>query len=218
MMNRDTQVWSSSYAMPMVDLVACRYLALGDSYTCGASVAAELRWPTQLTRHLQALGVPMRPPTILADSGWTTAELLSAYYESGISGLFDLVSLQVGATNLERGLSLQQFERELDELLAVAVVRAGGRAHRVMVLSIPENGRDATIDNGDRADSAHTIQAFNEVIERRALAARVAYFDVNKSHHCRMTGSRRPARDASWAETYTRWVDAVWPFAADALT
>ena len=61
----------------MLTILACttakpaqRYLALGDSYTIGESVAEADRWPNQLA---QALGIPR--PEIIAKTGWTTDEL-----------------------------------------------------------------------------------------------------------------------------------------------
>lgn len=52
-----------------------RFLALGDSYTIGESVAEAERWPVQLAARLQEQGVRIAAPEIIAKTGWTTDEL-----------------------------------------------------------------------------------------------------------------------------------------------
>lgn len=52
-----------------------RYLALGDSYTIGESVAVDERWPVQLVAALRGQGIVIADPEIVAKTGWTTAEL-----------------------------------------------------------------------------------------------------------------------------------------------
>src|SRR5689334_1047851 len=54
------------------------FLALGDSYTIGESVAESERWPTVLAKRLKAKGIAISEPTIIARTGWTTDELQSA--------------------------------------------------------------------------------------------------------------------------------------------
>lgn len=51
----------------------CSYLALGDSYTIGESVAEKLTWPFLLA---EGLGLPK--PCVLAKTGWRTDELIQA--------------------------------------------------------------------------------------------------------------------------------------------
>ena len=54
------------------------YLALGDSYTIGQNVVDSLRWPVLLVKELNKTNFKLDNPTILAKTGWTTDELLSA--------------------------------------------------------------------------------------------------------------------------------------------
>ena len=53
------------------------YLALGDSYTIGEGVAPDDRWPVQLVSALHARGISIEAPVIIAQTGWTTEELLA---------------------------------------------------------------------------------------------------------------------------------------------
>ena len=45
---------------------ALRFLALGDSYTCGEGVAPAQRWPVQLARALRDRGIDVGEPGIIA--------------------------------------------------------------------------------------------------------------------------------------------------------
>ena len=53
------------------------YLALGDSYTIGQSVADSERFPAQTSAYLKAAGFNMKKPEYIATTGWTTAQLQS---------------------------------------------------------------------------------------------------------------------------------------------
>ena len=66
-----------------------RYLALGDSYTIGESVAASERWPAQLTARLRARGFMLDDPLLIATTGWTTGELAGAIEQANPIGPFD---------------------------------------------------------------------------------------------------------------------------------
>ncbi|HEX8155327.1 MAG TPA: GDSL-type esterase/lipase family protein, partial [Thermoanaerobaculia bacterium] len=76
-----------------------RFLALGDSYTIGESVAVEDRWPNQLARALRARGVAIGDPEIIARTGWTTDELSAAIDTANPQGPYELVSLLIGVNN-----------------------------------------------------------------------------------------------------------------------
>src|SRR4051812_21119442 len=59
-----------------------RYIALGDSYTIGQSIPLDMAFPFQLTKLLgkEQIG----DPTIIAATGWTTANLIYAIEENSI--------------------------------------------------------------------------------------------------------------------------------------
>ena len=78
------------------------YLALGDSYTIGESVEEEMRWPNQLTRILNQSGMPFEIPHIIAQTGWTTDELLLAINSAPLEENYDYVSLLIGVNNQYR--------------------------------------------------------------------------------------------------------------------
>ena len=108
-----------------------RYLALGDSYTVGESVSAAESWPSQLSNLLRQEGVGIGTPEILAKTGWTTGELLSAIAERDLHGPYNLVTLLIGVNNQYRGQSVSLFRREFRQLLDLAIGFAGSDPSRV---------------------------------------------------------------------------------------
>jgi len=91
---------------------AVSYLALGDSYTIGESVATQDRWPVQLAAVLNQKGIPIEDPRIIAKTGWTTDELMTGIEAANLSKTYDYVSLLIGVNNQYRGRSVENFEEE----------------------------------------------------------------------------------------------------------
>src|SRR5688500_11779610 len=69
-----------------------RFLALGDSYTIGESVAEVQRWPIQLADALRKKGYTCERPEIIAVTGWRTDQLKRAIVERRLTEDYDLVS------------------------------------------------------------------------------------------------------------------------------
>ncbi len=102
-----------------------RFLALGDSYMIGEEVTAVERWPAQLVHRLRQDSVDIADPLIIAQTGWTTAELSDGIDAADPQGVFDLVSLLIGVNNQYRGLSREAYRREFAGLLRRARWRRG---------------------------------------------------------------------------------------------
>ncbi len=156
------------------------YLALGDSYTIGEGVAADGRWPHQLASALRAEAIPLADPRIIASTGWTTDEL-----EWGIDaveplGNWDLVSLLIGVNNQYRNRSAVDYAEQFRTLLQRAIQHAGGRAGRVLVLSIPDWGVTpfARSDARAAATIASELDAFNAAAQQICAQLAVAFVDV----------------------------------------
>ena len=117
-----------------------RYLALGDSYTIGESVAENERWPVQLSDSLSSNGITVIETNIIATTGWTTAELMSGIESVNPDSSYDLVSLLIGVNNQFRGYDFDIYEEELIQLVDKAISFAKGDANRVFMVSIPNYG------------------------------------------------------------------------------
>ena len=157
---------------------ALTYLALGDSYTIGESVAENQRWPVQLAARLDADGIDLQSPRIVARTGWTTDELMDGIDDAGIEGnTYDLVSLLIGVNNQFRGRPLNQYRDDFTELLEAAITFAGGDRERVFVVSIPDYGYTPFGVNNQATISAG-IDAFNDAARGIAAALDVDFYNI----------------------------------------
>ncbi len=155
-----------------------RFLALGDSYTIGESVAVSERWPVQLARLLREQQIAMDDPTIIARTGWTTAELSTGIDRAKPQGVYDLVSLLSGVNNQYRGRSEDGYRREFVGLLQRAIAFADQRPGRVLVLSIPDWGVTPFAGGRDRAAIGAAIDRFNAINREETERAGARYADV----------------------------------------
>ena len=116
-----------------------RHLALGDSYTLGEDVDPTDSWPVQLQRLLLANGLPAVFPTIIARTGWSTADLAESMSEKPPAGRFELVSILIGFNDQYMGGSAERYRDEFRGLLQ-SVLRFVNGPGRIVVLSIPDWG------------------------------------------------------------------------------
>lgn len=156
------------------------YLALGDSYTIGESVAPADRWPMRLAEVLRVEGVAIEDPRIIATTGWTTDELSAAIDAAEPLGDYGLVSLLIGVNNQYRGRDVDDYAREFAVLLERAIGFAGRRADRVFVLAIPDWGVTpfAARSGRDTATIASDLDAYNAVAAKICAERGVAFVDI----------------------------------------
>lgn len=115
------------------------YLALGDSYTIGQSVCETCRFPEQLKKSLGNLyPVNSYSLKIIAQTGWTTTNLISAINAQNLTPNYDLVTLLIGVNNQYQNLYFQTYQYEFPELVNKAITLAKGDKTNVIVVSIPD--------------------------------------------------------------------------------
>lgn len=197
--------------------MSLRYLALGDSYTIGDEVDPAERYPNLLARRLRELGIPMDDPDYIAQGGWTTAELMTAIQARAPRASYDLVTLLIGVNNQYRGLALEAYRREFAALLDRAVMLAGSRPQRVIVLSIPDWG--VTPFAKARANVSAEIDAFNAVNFETSARRRVHYVDITPLSREALHNRELLAFDGLHpsAKMYAQWVELLLPTARAAL-
>lgn len=196
-----------------------RFLALGDSYTCGESVAPAERWPVQLAAMMRDHGIDIGDPEIIATTGWTTDELASAVAERDPRGPFALVFLQAGVNNQYRGRPRDEYREQFRGLLGQALAFAGNDPGRVVVLSIPDWGVTPFAAGRDTAQIAREIDAFNAVNRDEAARAGARYVDVTPVSRMAAADVALVAEDGLHPSglMYRAWAQLVLPEALAAL-
>jgi lysophospholipase L1-like esterase len=186
------------------------FLALGDSYTIGEAVQPTERWPVQLARMVREQhGVDLADPRIVAQTGWTTAELAAAIGAASIVGAFDLVTLLIGVNNQYRGLSVEDYRREFRDLLQTAIGFARGDTKHVIVLSIPDWGATPFAADRDRGQIAREINAFNAANFDEAAREGPHYVDVTATSRANEPGLVASDGLHPSSEQYRRWAGLV---------
>lgn len=187
------------------------YLALGDSYTIGEQVPVAESFPYQLVQLLRSAGWEINAPEIIAKTGWTTDELLTALEQTRFLGEYDWVTLLIGVNNQYRRWSTETYAVEFSELLQKALAFTGGRKERVMVLSIPDWGHTPFAADRDRTKISHEINAFNAINKQLAIEQAVYYLDITDGSREALTNPALIASDGLHPSglEYARWARRV---------
>lgn len=157
------------------------YLALGDSYTIGQSVLANQRFPVQTVAMLSNVQVNFNQPEIIAQTGWTTANLLSAINSTPPSKPgYDIVSLLIGVNNQYQHRTQDEYRQEFITLLERAIQYAGNKKNRVFVLSIPDYSVTPFASASNTALIARQIDSFNVINKAVALQYQVHYLNITE--------------------------------------
>ncbi len=158
-----------------------QWLALGDSYTIGESVALQDNFPNQAAAMMRT-DSSVFETRIIARTGWTTDELetgiISANNAGPLLATYDFVTLLIGVNNQYRGRSVENYKPEFEELLKKAIRYAGNRPERVIVLSIPDWGVTPFAEGRDPALIAMEIDAYNAANKEIALRYNIHYIDI----------------------------------------
>ena len=188
------------------------YLALGDSYTIGQSVAETERFPVQTVSILAGVGVKFSSPEIIAQTGWTTANLLNRLASAEPKKLsYDIVTLLMGVNNQYQGLSQSQYSTEFTSLLSKAIAYAGNNKKHVVVLSIPDYSVTPYANGSDKARIAREIDEFNIINKNIAQSFGVNYLDITASTRMAATDPTLVAFDGLHpsGKEYIKWADRL---------
>lgn len=190
-----------------------RYLALGDSYTIGESVAVDERWPMQLVAVLREQGINVADPEIIAKTGWTTGELAEGIAQAQPQGPYDLVSLLIGVNNQYRGLSQDEYREQFVGLLETAVAFADDKPHRVFVVSIPDWSMTPFGQRRDAQAVSAAIDAFNAINRAETENRGIVYINITPNSRQAPAGRELIADDGLHpsGEMYRQWVELILP-------
>ncbi|HEY0743856.1 MAG TPA: SGNH/GDSL hydrolase family protein [Chryseosolibacter sp.] len=187
-----------------------KFLALGDSYTIGESVAEDQRWPIQLVKQLKARGKNFDAPQIIATTGWRTDDLKEAIIAANPPKDFDMVSLLIGVNNQYQGKSVESYAPEFEELLKMAIAFAGGDKERVFVVSIPDYGY--TPFGKEKQESiTKALNDYNRVNKEITMKYGVKYFNITDISRKSFEDPGLVANDGLHpsGKMYKQWVEVI---------
>ena len=191
-----------------------RYVALGDSYTIGTSVAEAERWPNQLVARLPALTLVDN----LGVNGYTSADLIRDELPR-LDGLRpEFLTLLIGVNDVVQGVSGETYRRNVEQILDDLVRRVG--AGRVLVVTTPDyTVTPAGAEYGDPVRQAAGIRANNTIETAAAEARGVRVVDIYGISLGAASDRGLVADDGLHpsGRQYGLWVDAIVPSALELL-
>lgn len=213
--NAKSPIEEQSELPPLPKTILC----LGDSYTIGQSVSEAERWPNQLARSLELDGVSVAAPKIIARTGWTTAELLTAILANPPDSTYHLVTLLIGVNDQYRGLSIDVYRQGFSKLLALAIQFAQNDPERVIVLSIPDYSVTPFVRRADTVRIRQELDQFNALNRQLSVAAGAFYIDITPISRKARQDSNYLASDGLHpsGKMYAEWVELILPVAKKIL-
>jgi len=194
-----------------------KYLALGDSYTIGEAVAENENFPNQLVNKMSFQNIEFETPLIIAQTGWTTGELMEAIKERNIVEKFNLATLLIGVNNQYRQASLDEYEKQFELLLQQAIGFADHKPNHVIVLSIPDWAVTPFASDSNQNKISAEIDAFNEINKKITQKHQAHYLDITPGTRLAKTDNSLLASDSLHpsALEYSRWVSMIQPIVSD---
>jgi lysophospholipase L1-like esterase len=195
---------------------AYQYLALGDSYTIGQSVNLSESFPYQLKAQLNQRGYKVTDPTIIAVTGWTTANLINAIQQANLTQKYDFVTLLIGVNNQYQGMSQSDYRTQFVQLLNTAIGFANGNKLHVFVISIPDYSVTPFASGSNKAQIAAGIDQFNNINRDESTKAGVNYLYITDISRMATTDPSLVATDGLHpsGKMYGLWVNQLSPMVA----
>lgn len=183
-----------------------RFLALGDSYTIGESVAESERWPNQLAAKLK-----IKQPRIIATTGWRTDNLKDAIEAAQLQPEYDLVSLLIGVNNQYQGKPIEVYECEFEELLLTSIKLAKGKKKNVFIVSIPDYGY-TPFGRAKQEKISAELDQYNAISKRIASKYGVNYFYITDISRKGLEDPELVAGDGLHpsGKMYAQWVEVIY--------
>jgi lysophospholipase L1-like esterase len=185
-----------------------RYVALGDSFTIGTSVAASERWPDQVV----ALVPQLELVANLAVNGFTSGDVMEVEVPRLSELRAELVTLLIGVNDVVQGVPEATYRANVAAILDELVGRVG--AARVLVVTTPDyTVTPAGADYGDPATQSAAVRRNNAINTELAAARGIAVVDIYDLSLRAATDRSLVASDGlhpSGAQ-YSLWVDRIAP-------
>jgi lysophospholipase L1-like esterase len=204
---------------PKADTFKVNYLALGDSYTIGQSVAFEENFPNQLAKALANDTILFDEVKIIATTGWTTTNLIDAINNQNLDKKYNLVSLLIGVNNQYQNKPIELYKIEFKALLDKAIALANFDTNKVFVVSIPDYGFTPFGKNNQSTISAQ-LESYNQINKSITDSLKVSYVNITPISQMGLTNPELVASDGLHpsAAMYKMWVDLMKPVVYKKIT
>jgi lysophospholipase L1-like esterase len=189
-----------------------RYVALGDSYTIGTSVAERDRWPNQLVAALRGNQPALDLVANRGVNGDATDDLIREELRALERLRPEFVSVLIGVNDVVQGVPVGAYASNvvtiLDALLRLVP------ATRLVVVSVPDyTVTPAGGDFGDPGQQRCAIVEVNATMAALALARGIAFVDIFDISAAAGADRSLVADDGlhpSGAQ-YRRWLERILP-------
>jgi lysophospholipase L1-like esterase len=202
----------SGMDVPSAPPSVIRYVALGDSYTIGTSVAPADRWPDRLVATLAGHGMPLELVANLGVNGATSGDVVARQIPRLADLAPDLVTLLIGVNDVVQGVPEARYRANLGTILGHLLGRLP--VDRVVTITTPDyTVTPAGADYGEPATRRPGIVRNNALLTELSTARGIAVVDV-------IDLSRRAATDRSLVASdglhpsgtqYALWVARIAP-------
>ncbi|OYX27805.1 MAG: hypothetical protein B7Z06_03305 [Flavobacteriales bacterium 32-35-8] len=196
-----------------------KILALGDSYTIGYGVCETCRFPEQLKQQLisETNSNKEFELKIIAQSGWTTNNLLSSLNTQNDLIDFDLVTLLIGVNNQYQNLPFSVYETEFPQLIAKAILYAKSNKNNLMVISIPDYA--FTPFGGGNSNISADINKYNDFAQNYCTINNIAFINITDISRMGLEDPNLVASDGLHPSelAYSKFVERILPIAIQKL-
>nr|WP_321221821.1 SGNH/GDSL hydrolase family protein [uncultured Psychroserpens sp.] len=156
-----------------------KILNLGDSYTIGQSVCDTCRFPEQLKSALNDSINKTININVIAQTGWTTTNLINTLEDQSLQTDYDLATLLIGVNNQYQNIDFLVFEAEFPQLLQMAINAIGGDKSNLIVLSIPDYAFTTFgQNNGNPETTSEEINMYNDFIESYCQQEDITFLNI----------------------------------------
>lgn len=200
------------------DSTNLKILSLGDSYTIGQSVCETCRFPEQLKDRLATnIENSSFELQIIAQTGWTTTNLINAVNSNNPSSDFNLVTLLIGVNNQYQGKPFSIYEQEFPELVNTAIEKANGESASVIVVSIPDYAF-TPFGNGN-ASISQEIDEYNDFAKDYCTLNGISYVYITDITRNGLVDPDLVASDNLHPSelAYSKFVERILPVAIEKL-
>ncbi|MGH1385509.1 SGNH/GDSL hydrolase family protein [Kordia sp.] len=197
-------------------------LSLGDSYTIGQSVCETCHFPAQLKDSLVAKfpAADSFSLELIAQTGWTTTNLLNAVEGENLTNTYDLVTLLIGVNNQFQSKPFSLYEEEFPVLVAKAVELAKGDINNVVVVSIPDYAYTPFgQDYGYSPETSQEIDQYNNFASNYCNQNGITFVNITDITRQGLINTNLVSQDQLHPSelAYSLFVERLLPFAVEKI-